>query len=135
MTTLEAIKRDNISLGTYMELQRRFTRDKVETYSDLILGLPGETYESFVKGVDQLIENGQHNRIQFNNLSILPNAEMGDPAYQAQVRHGHGRVQDHQHPRRAHRARRRRAGSPGPRRRDGRHAGSPTGAARASSAG
>ena len=83
MTTLEAIKRDNISLGTYMELQRRFTRDKVETYSDLILGLPGETYELFVRGVDQLIENGQHNRIQFNNLSILPNAEMGDPAYQA----------------------------------------------------
>jgi len=83
MTTLEAIKRDNISLGTYMELQRRFTRDKVETYSDLILGLPGETYESFVKGVDQLMENGQHNRIQFNNLSILPNAEMGAPAYQA----------------------------------------------------
>jgi radical SAM superfamily enzyme YgiQ (UPF0313 family) len=83
MPTLEAIKRDNISLGTYMELQRRFTRDKVETYSDLILGLPGETYESFVNGVDQLMENGQHNRIQFNNLSILPNAEMGDPAYQA----------------------------------------------------
>ncbi|UYN97351.1 MAG: cobalamin-dependent protein [Enhydrobacter sp.] len=82
MTTLEAIKRDNISLDTYMELQRRFTRDKVETYSDLILGLPGETYESFVRGVDQLMENGQHNRIQFNNLSILPNAEMGDPAYQ-----------------------------------------------------
>jgi len=81
--TLVAIKRDNIALGTYMELQRRFTRDRVETYSDLILGLPGETYESFVQGVDQLIENGQHNRIQFNNLSILPNAEMGDPAYQA----------------------------------------------------
>jgi hypothetical protein len=36
-----------------------------------------------VRGVDLLLENGQHNRIQFNNLSILPNAEMGDPAYQA----------------------------------------------------
>src|SRR5476651_1052406 len=82
MPTLEAIKRDNISLNTYMELQRRFTRDKVETYSDLILGLPGETYESFVKGVDLLMENGQHNRIQFNNCSILPNAEMGNPEYQ-----------------------------------------------------
>lgn len=82
MTTLEAIKRDNISLETYMELQRRFTRDKVETYSDLILGLPGETYDSFVEGVCLLIETGQHNRIQFNNLSILPNAEMGNPAYQ-----------------------------------------------------
>jgi radical SAM superfamily enzyme YgiQ (UPF0313 family) len=83
VTTLTAIKRDNISLETYLELQRRFTRDRVETYSDLILGLPGETYDSFARGVDLLIESGQHNRIQFNNLAILPNAEMGDPAYQA----------------------------------------------------
>ncbi len=79
--TLDAIKRENISLDSYWELQRRFTEDKVETYSDLILGLPGETYHSFIKGVDVLIESGQHNRIQFNNLSILPNAEMGDPEY------------------------------------------------------
>ena len=47
----------------------------------MILGLPGETYESFCNGVDKLIRLGQHNRIQFNNLSILPNAEMGHPAY------------------------------------------------------
>jgi radical SAM superfamily enzyme YgiQ (UPF0313 family) len=81
MHTLENIKRQNISLETYLELQRRFTRDKVETYSDLILGLPGETYESFADGVNTLIETGQHNRIQFNNLSILPNAEMAAPDY------------------------------------------------------
>ena len=80
--TLVAVKRDNISQNTYLDLQRRFTNDGVETYSDLILGLPGETYDSFAAGVDLLIRNGQHNRIQFNNLSILPNAEMGDPAYQ-----------------------------------------------------
>lgn len=79
--TLSNIKRDNISLETYWELQSRFTKDKVETYSDLILGLPGETYESFVKGVNTLMENGQHNRIQFNNLSILPNAEIASKAY------------------------------------------------------
>ncbi len=79
--TLTAIKRENIALETYFELQRRFARDRVETYSDLILGLPGETYDSFVQGVDLLIQSGQHNRIQFNNLSILPNAEMGDPDY------------------------------------------------------
>ena len=80
-TALENIKRDNISLEMYLELQRRFTRDKVETYSDLILGLPGETYDSFVDGLNEVIMTGQHNRIQFNNLSILPNAEMGDPDY------------------------------------------------------
>jgi radical SAM superfamily enzyme YgiQ (UPF0313 family) len=79
--TLKNIKRDNISLETYFELARRFTSDNVETYSDLILGLPGETYESFCNGVDKLMRLGQHNRIQFNNLTILPNAEMGHPDY------------------------------------------------------
>jgi hypothetical protein len=81
-TTLINIKRSNISTETYQELQRRFTRDEVETYTDLILGLPGDTYDSFAENVSAIIANGQHNRIQFNNLSILPNAEMGDPAYQ-----------------------------------------------------
>jgi radical SAM superfamily enzyme YgiQ (UPF0313 family) len=80
--TLTKIGRKNISIESFMELQRRFTRDGIETYSDLILGLPGETYESFADGTSYLIENGQHNRIQFNNLSILPNAELGDPEYQ-----------------------------------------------------
>ncbi len=80
--TLTNVKRANISTKSYQELQRRFTRDRVDTYSDIILGLPGETYESFVKGVCECIENGQHNRIQFGNLSILPNAAMGDLEYQ-----------------------------------------------------
>jgi len=82
MGTLKSIKRDNISLGSYKELQRRFTRDNVETYTDLILCLPGETYETFLNGVSETIGNGQHNRIQFSNLAILPNAEMGNPEYQ-----------------------------------------------------
>ena len=80
--TLNSIKRGNISQDTYQELQRRFTRDGIETYTDMILGLPGETYDSFTTGTSNIIANGQHNRIQFNNLSILPNAEMGDAAYQ-----------------------------------------------------
>ena len=81
--TLQSIKRDNISSDAYQELQRRFSQSGVETYTDMILGLPGETYSSFADGVDHIISNGQHNRIQFNNCSILPNAEMGDVKYQA----------------------------------------------------
>ncbi|HEY9163485.1 MAG TPA: cobalamin-dependent protein, partial [Magnetovibrio sp.] len=81
-TTLKNIKRDNISQDSYFELQRRFTRDGIETYSDLILALPGETYETFIGGIDMLMETGQHNRMQFNNLSILPNTEMGQIEYQ-----------------------------------------------------
>lgn len=85
-TAAKNIGRQNISLESYKELQRRFNRDGVATYTDLILALPGETYESFTKGVSDIIENGQHSRIQFINLAILPNAEMGDPEYQK--RHG-----------------------------------------------
>ena len=80
--TLENVKRQNISLDSYFELQSRFTGDKVETYSDLILGLPGETYDSFANGVDMLVRKGQHNRIQFNILTVLPNSEMGNKNYQ-----------------------------------------------------
>lgn len=79
--TLELIKRDNISLSTYSDLQNKFRRDGVLTYSDLILGLPGETLASWKNGITELIKNGQHNRIQFNNLSILPNAEMSKGDY------------------------------------------------------
>jgi len=81
-TTLKNIGRQNVSLETFRELQRRFTRDGIETFTDIILGLPGESHESFVIGVDQIIENGQHNRIQFINLALLPNAPMADLNYQ-----------------------------------------------------
>ncbi len=80
--TLQSIKRANISTKSYHDLQQRFQKENIETYTDMILALPGETYDSFAEGVSTLIENGQHNRIQFNNLSLLPNAEMGDARYQ-----------------------------------------------------
>jgi len=103
--TLDAIKRSNISLETYEELQWRFTRDGIPTFSDIILGLPGESYETFANGVSKVIQNGQHNRIQFNTLSILPNAEMGSSAYQlthemetveARTLHQHGLIDEFQ---------------------------------------
>jgi radical SAM superfamily enzyme YgiQ (UPF0313 family) len=81
-TTLLNVKRANISLNSFKELQNRFAKDGIETYSDMIIGLPGETYDTFTNGIDEIIVGGQHNRIQFGNLAILPNAEMGNPEYQ-----------------------------------------------------
>lgn len=81
-TTLKNIKRDNIPSEQFQKLQREFTKDKIDTYTDMIIALPGETYESFINGIDLIIENNQHNRIQFVNLAVLPNAVMGDPEYQ-----------------------------------------------------
>lgn len=80
--TLRATKRKNININAFKEIQQRLTADKVETFTDIILGLPNETYDSFANGISTVIENGQHNRIQFNNLSILSNTDMSDPEYQ-----------------------------------------------------
>ncbi len=79
--TLKNIRRANIRSESFQELQRRFTRDGIYTYSDIIIGLPGETYDGFAQSVSQVVADGQNNHIQFHNCSILPNAEMGDPAY------------------------------------------------------
>lgn len=81
LTALKEIKRDNISLNDYKILQKRFISDGIPTYSDLILGLPGDTFESFKDSINELISIGQHYRVQFNNLSILPNAEMAKEEY------------------------------------------------------
>lgn len=78
---LKAIRRDNISLEAYKELQHRFQRDGINTYTDFLVGLPGETYASFADGIERIISEGQHNIIKFYNVYILPNAEMAQPEY------------------------------------------------------
>ncbi len=82
-STLAHINRANISSESYRELQRRFAAEGVYTYTDLILGLPGESYRQFAAGVSRVIADGQHNHIQLFNCSVLPNAELGNPDYQA----------------------------------------------------
>lgn len=80
--TLHYIERSNIDNKTYNELQKTFTKIGIPTFTDLILGLPGETYDTFAEGVSEIITNGQHNRIQFINLTVLENTSMAGSMYQ-----------------------------------------------------
>ena len=80
--TLQHVRRDNMNLSEYYKMQSDLGAQGIFTMTDLIFPMPGETKESFLLGIDTLIENGQLNRIQFNNLSILVNTEMGNPEYQ-----------------------------------------------------
>lgn len=79
---LKFIKRDNIKLSTFEDLQKKYGDSNISTYTELIIGLPGETYNSFVDGVSTLLERGQHHQILVYNCSIMPNAEMGQKSYQ-----------------------------------------------------
>jgi radical SAM superfamily enzyme YgiQ (UPF0313 family) len=80
--TLKSIKRRNIKSEVYKNLQQMFAKEGIPTFSDIILGLPKETYETLTKGISYLIESGQHNKIQFINLAILENTAMAEPEYQ-----------------------------------------------------
>jgi hypothetical protein len=44
--------------------------------------LPGETYTSFKKGIDTLLDCSQHTGIVVYNATVAPNAELGDKSYQ-----------------------------------------------------
>ncbi len=79
--TLEAIGRRNMSLDKFSDLLSMYKKDGVTTYSELITGLPCETYESFCKGIGALLAAGQHRLITAYNCEILPNAPMAQPEY------------------------------------------------------
>src|SRR6185295_2354848 len=51
-------------------------------YSELILGLPGETYDSWLQGIEELLQCGIQNQLYVYHGQVYPNTEMGDPEYQ-----------------------------------------------------
>ncbi len=78
---LENIGRKNISIESYSELMKMYNEAGIATYTELILGLPGETYESIADGIDRLLRLGQHNSIYIHNCEWLPCSIMGRPDY------------------------------------------------------
>ncbi len=79
--TLEYIGRKNMSMDKFSSLISMYKKAGVTTYSELIVGLPGETYESFCKGFGMLLAAGQHRLITVYNCEILPNSPMAAPEY------------------------------------------------------
>lgn len=74
MNVLESIDRKNIGLKHYRELQHKYREHKVPTYTELILGLPNETKDTFINGICSLLQAGNHDDIRVWELSVLPNS-------------------------------------------------------------
>ena len=79
--TLKSIKRDNIKVDDFQALMTQYRQENIPTYTELIMGLPGETYDSFADGIDRLLGAGQHEGLNIYLCSVLPNSEMADPSY------------------------------------------------------
>lgn len=78
---LKNIGRTNSDLEFYKNLLAKYKKENMKTYSELILGLPGETYESFAKGIATLFEIGQHFVFEVYGCILLPNSVMGQKEY------------------------------------------------------
>ncbi len=78
---LDNIYRKNMPLSSFKELMSLYSKNGISAYSEIIIGLPGESYESFKDGIEQLLESGQHMSINFFNCELLVNSVMNDPYY------------------------------------------------------
>ncbi len=79
--TLENIGRKNLTLEHFSNLYARYSEAGIPTYTELILGLPGETYESFCKGICNLLESGQSNSMTVYECQVYDNSQMGETEY------------------------------------------------------
>ena len=76
---LKNICRENMNLKNFSDLITRYNEAGVTTYSELIVGLPGETYESFCRGIGILFEAGQHKTVNIYSFELLCNSSLGTP--------------------------------------------------------
>ncbi len=94
---LDNIYRKNMPIENFHELMSLYNENGIGAYSEIILGLPGETYESFRDGIEQLLECGQHMSINFFNCELLMNSIMNDPEYMKKYEIEYAVTEQHQY--------------------------------------
>ena len=78
---MECIGRENLSIEDFSELMKKYNENGLPTYTEMILGLPGETYDSFCEGLCAVLEAGQQHTLSVFNCEVYPNSRMGSEEY------------------------------------------------------
>jgi radical SAM superfamily enzyme YgiQ (UPF0313 family) len=78
---LKNVKRDNISKEVMLELAPIIKENNMNTTAEVILGLPGETYESHLETIRKLISAKLDDVITYTCF-LLPGSEMATPEQQ-----------------------------------------------------
>lgn len=76
--TLEAIKRTNMGIHDIKKIMDLSQKYQIGTYSELILGMPLETLDTWKDGICELLSSGQHNSIDVWFAQLLENSELAD---------------------------------------------------------
>jgi len=78
---LKSVKRDNIKLESYTNLEKKFNNLKIPVYAEMIMGLPGETYDSWIEGLGSLLSSSTNNQIFVYQAEVYPNTELNEKPY------------------------------------------------------
>ena len=82
-TALENIGRKNLTLESFAEIDAKFTAAGVPTYTELILGLPGETFDDLKNTVDFF---NKHNiqGLKIHSTYVVKNTVLADMFFAGQ---------------------------------------------------
>ena len=78
---LNNIGRINITNDQYSKQITRYRDAGITTYTELILALPGETLDTFSKGLCEILELGQHSSVSAYYCELLPNSLLAQKEY------------------------------------------------------
>lgn len=77
---LEAVKRDNIQTGEAQKLRDICGERGIPTFNELILGLPGQTYQRFLQTIATAMPPIPGHDFVLFLCRLIDNTELGDPA-------------------------------------------------------
>ena len=77
--TLKATHRDNMQFSQLGHLFGLAEKVGLPAVTEMILGLPEETYDSWANGICQVLDLGNHSALTFYPAELLENAEMSTP--------------------------------------------------------
>jgi len=78
---LQNVGRKNIKSSVFKKLLQQYIDANIPTYTEVILGLPGETYHSYLNSLQQIIESVKHNHIFIYHCIVLPNTTLNEKRY------------------------------------------------------
>jgi radical SAM superfamily enzyme YgiQ (UPF0313 family) len=74
--TLSAVERGNMKMNKLSAILEECNSMQLPTYTEIILGLPDETLQSWKEGLCEIVKAGQHNSIESYLLVILENSQL-----------------------------------------------------------
>lgn len=82
---LEAIKRTNMDINDISEIAQHANQAQLPVFTEIILGLPLETHQSFKTAITEVINSGLHNGLDIFLLNMIENAPLQQDVEKYQI--------------------------------------------------